>query len=113
MVVILGCSQVWLPISMPASATLRTGGIAATLLPIMKNVAFAPASLSTLTRRSVNGVGPSSKVRATHLSFARSRPALRGSGPDAPQPEKQRRGCGDSDEFRLDGTCRVYGSASG
>ena len=44
-VVIFGCSQVWLPISMPASATrLAPAGSAATLLPIMKNVARAPAS---------------------------------------------------------------------
>src|SRR5271166_711545 len=42
MVVMLGCSQVWLPTSMPAS-TMRfaPAGFTATLLPISKNVALA------------------------------------------------------------------------
>ena len=39
MVVMLGCSQVWLATSMPASAMrLAPSGLAATLLPIRKNV---------------------------------------------------------------------------
>jgi hypothetical protein len=62
-----------LPISIPASATrLAAAGLAATLLPIMKKVALAPASVNTFSNRSVKGVGPSSKVNATHLSTVQS-----------------------------------------
>lgn len=68
MVAILGCSQVWLATSIPAAAMRRAAaGSAATLLPIRKNVALAPRSVSVCNNRSVNGVGPSSNVSATHL----------------------------------------------
>src|ERR1700739_617562 len=68
MVVRFGCSQVWLPTSMPASAMrLAPSGLAATLLPIKKNVALALLSLRMLSSRSVYGLGPSSNVRATNL----------------------------------------------
>src|SRR5579859_1892168 len=71
--VMLACSQVWLPISMPASATrLAQSGCAATLLPIMKKVALESLSCKMCTSRSVYGVGPSSKVSATHLNCAQS-----------------------------------------
>src|SRR5581483_12486973 len=60
-VVMLGCSQVWLPSSMPASTTrLAPAGLAATLLPIWKNVALAWLAVRMLSSRSVYGVGPSS-----------------------------------------------------
>ncbi|CKR50421.1 Uncharacterised protein [Mycobacterium tuberculosis] len=53
-VVILGCSQVWLPISMPASAMRRApAGLAATLLPIRKKVALASLSVRMCSSRSV------------------------------------------------------------
>ena len=53
-VVMLGCSQVWLPISMPASAMrLAPSGLAATLLPIRKNVALASLSCRIFSNRSV------------------------------------------------------------
>src|SRR5262249_58216450 len=72
-VVILGCSQVWLPTSMPASTTrLAPAGLAATLLPISKNVALALLAVKMLSSRSVNGLGPSSKVNATHLTCEQS-----------------------------------------
>src|ERR1700685_358608 len=72
-VVMLGCSQVWLPNSMPASTTrLAPAGLAATLLPISKNVALALLAVRMPSRRSVYGVGPSSKVNATHLTCAQS-----------------------------------------
>src|SRR3954469_11791628 len=68
-----GGSQVWLPISIPASAIrLAAAGSPATLLPIKKNVAFAPSAFSTYRRRSVNGLGPSSNVSATHLAWRQS-----------------------------------------
>ena len=70
-VVMLGCSQVWLPISMPASAMrLAPAGLAATLLPIRKNVALASLSFRICNSRSSNGPGPSSNVSATHLTTA-------------------------------------------
>ena len=54
MVVMLGCSQVWLPSSMPASTTrLAPSGLAATLLPISKNVALASLSFRICSSRSV------------------------------------------------------------
>src|SRR5246500_956130 len=47
-VVMLGCSQVWLPISIPASAMrLAPAGLAATLLPIRKKVALASFCFKT------------------------------------------------------------------
>src|SRR5215213_7086604 len=66
---------------MPASATrLAPAGLAATLLPIKKNVDLASLSLSICSSRSVYGLGPSSNVRATHLTCEQSMlsaPALR------------------------------------
>src|SRR5262245_47167942 len=80
-VVILGCSHVWLPSSIPASTTrLAPAGLAATLLPIWKKVALASLSVRIFSSRSVNGLGPSSNVSATHLTFEQSTssaPALR------------------------------------
>ena len=65
-----GAPQVWLPISIPASATrLAPAGLAATLLPIMKKVALASARSA---RRADGRWGPSSKVKATQLSTAQS-----------------------------------------
>ena len=73
MVVMFGCSQVWLPSSMPASTTrLEPSGLAATLLPIWKNVALASLSLRICSSRSVYGLGPSSNVSAMHLTCAQS-----------------------------------------
>src|ERR1700682_157468 len=73
MVLMLGCSQVWLPTSMPASAIrLAAPGSRATLFPIRKKVALASLSTRTFRSRSVNGVGPSSKVNATHSARAQS-----------------------------------------
>src|ERR1700752_746670 len=73
MVVMLGCSHVWLATSMPASAIrLAPAGLAATLLPIKKNVDFASSSLRICSSRSVYGLGPSSNVNATHLTFEQS-----------------------------------------
>src|SRR5947209_1424561 len=73
----LGCSQVWLPSSMPASTTrLAPAGLAATLLPISKNVALALLAFKMASSRSVYGVGPSSKVSATHLTCAQSTTSL-------------------------------------
>jgi hypothetical protein len=73
MVVMLGCSHVWLPTSMPASATrLAPAGLAATLLPMRKNVDFASLSPSICSSRSVYGLGPSSNVSATHLTCEQS-----------------------------------------
>src|SRR5271156_6212834 len=76
-VVMLGCSQVWLPSSMPASTTrLAPAGLAATLLPISKNVALALLAVRMPSSRSVYGVGPSSNVNATHLTCAQSTTSL-------------------------------------
>src|SRR5271165_6430866 len=76
-VVMLGCSQVWLPISIPASTTrLAPAGLAATLLPISKNVALALLAVKIPSSRSVYGVGPSSNVSATHLTCAQSTTSL-------------------------------------
>src|SRR6201991_5097829 len=73
MVVMLGCSHVWLATSMPASAMrLAPAGLAATLLPIKKNVDFASLSASICSSRSVYGLGPSSNVSATHLTCEQS-----------------------------------------
>src|SRR5215216_6406580 len=81
MVVMLGCSHVWLATSMPASAMrLAPAGFAATLLPIRKNVDLASLSCRILSSRSVYGLGPSSNVSATHLTCEQSTlsaPALR------------------------------------
>src|SRR4051812_33387242 len=81
MVVMLGCSHVWLPTSMPASAMrLAPAGLAETLLPIRKNVDLASLSSRICSSRSVYGLGPSSNVNATHLTFEQSTlsaPALR------------------------------------
>src|SRR5947209_11052298 len=77
-VVMLGCSQVWLPNSMPASATrLAPAGLAATLLPIRKKVALASASFRICSSRSVYGPGPSSNVNATHLTTEQLRLSAR------------------------------------
>src|ERR1700733_2911317 len=76
-VFILGCSQVGLPISIPASTTrLAPAGLAATLLPISKNVALALLAVRMPSSRSVYGVGPSSNVNATHLTCAQSTTSL-------------------------------------
>src|ERR1700742_4435645 len=76
-VVMLGCSQVWLPSSMPASTTrLAPAGLAATLLPISKNVALALFAVRMLSSRSVYGGGPSSNVNARHLTCAQSTTSL-------------------------------------
>src|ERR1700736_3413091 len=76
-VVMLGCSQVWLPISIPASTTrLAPAGLAVTLLPISKKVALALLALRMSSSRSVYGVGPSSNVNATHLTCAQSTTSL-------------------------------------
>src|SRR5215216_3708423 len=81
MVVMLGCSHVWLATSMPASAMrLAPAGFAATLLPIRKNVDLASLSCRIFSSRSVYGLGPSSNVNATHLTCEQSTlsaPALR------------------------------------
>src|ERR1700688_2818543 len=72
-VVMLGCSHVWLPTSMPASTIrLAPSGLAATLFSIRKNVAFASFWLRICSSRSVYGLGPSSNVKATHLTFEQS-----------------------------------------
>src|SRR5271155_2296189 len=76
-VVMLGCPQVWLPSSVPASTTrLAPAGLAAPLLPISKNVALALFAVRMLSSRSVYGVGPSSNVNATHLTCAQSTTSL-------------------------------------
>src|SRR6202048_5283532 len=73
LLVMFGCSQVWLPTSMPASTIrLAASGLAATLFPIRKNVAFASFWLRICSSRSVYGLGPSSNVNATHLTFEQS-----------------------------------------
>src|SRR5215217_2708997 len=81
MVVMLGCSQVWLATSIPASRMrLAPAGLAATLLPIRKNVDLASLSCRIFSSRSVYGLGPSSNVNATHLTCEQSTlsaPALR------------------------------------
>lgn len=65
---------------MPASAMRRAAsGSAATLLSMRKKVALAPWSARTCSSLSVNGVGPSSNVNATHLYFEQSTAS-------APQP---------------------------
>src|SRR3984893_10283452 len=57
-VVMLGCSQVWLPSSMPASTTrLAPAGLAATLLPISKNVALALLAVRMPSRGAGGGGG--------------------------------------------------------
>src|SRR6201991_3040972 len=72
-VVMLGCSHVWLPSSIPASTTrFAPAGAAATLLPISKNVALASLSVRIFSSRSVKGLGPSSNVSATHLTCEQS-----------------------------------------
>src|SRR4029077_15213991 len=51
---------------------LAPAGLAATLLPIKKNVDFASLSLRICSSRSVYGLGPSSNVSATHLTCEQS-----------------------------------------
>src|SRR5205807_8622517 len=51
---------------------LAPAGLAATLLPISKNVALALFAAKMPTSRSVNGLGPSTKANATHLTCAQS-----------------------------------------
>src|SRR4029079_12898842 len=73
MVVMLGCSHVWLATSIPASAMrLAPAGLAAPLLPRRKNVPDASLSFKIDSSRSVYGLGPSSNVSATHLTSAQS-----------------------------------------
>ena len=77
-VAMFGCSHVWLPISIPASAIrLAPAGLAATLLPIRKKVAFASSSFRICSSRSSNGPGPSSNVSATHLTTEQLRLSAR------------------------------------
>ncbi len=60
-----GWLQVWFP-SSPTPAAARTpAGQSATRLPTTKKVARACSCCKTRARRSVYGLGPSSKVRAT------------------------------------------------
>ncbi len=64
--VMLGCVQVWLPITMPASRSSRTmPGDSLTFSPITKNVARACSDSSSSRICRVNGPGPSSNVSAT------------------------------------------------
>lgn len=66
-------SQVWLPISCPSAAMrATTAGCRSTFCPRRKNVAGACTSARASSSRLVSRPGPSSKVSATHFSWAQS-----------------------------------------